>query len=76
MVLPTDAVLRNCVDNNNKCSLSNKCDVCKAEIKSLNEIDEFFDKRLEQLFEKFGKLEDFSRTFGQTQPKIEQSQSK
>ena len=54
MVLPTDAVLRICVDNNEKCSLTDKCDVCKKEMKDLNDIDEFFDKQIQKLLAKLG----------------------
>ena len=39
MPLTTDAVMKVCVDNNSKCSLSNKCEVCRKEIKDIAELD-------------------------------------
>ena len=48
MPLPTDAVMNGCVDGNNKCCLSSKCNVCLNEIAMLENLDKvlFGDKVL------------------------------
>jgi len=49
MPLTTDAVARRCIVNAEGCTLVNKCDECKKEIKSLIEIDEMYVDYFKQL---------------------------
>lgn len=41
-MLPTDYVARACIVNDKNCRLTYKCNECKKEMKSLNEIDIMF----------------------------------
>ena len=46
----TDYVNTRCVDGkDNKCSVVNKCEVCKKEIAELAKIDKMFSLRIQQL---------------------------
>lgn len=44
MVHPSDYVLKACIADKpiTQCTLTNKCDECKKEIKQLNELDKMF----------------------------------
>ena len=41
-MLPTDYVLLHCIAELSTCSKNAKCNECKKEMKSLDEIDKFF----------------------------------
>jgi hypothetical protein len=49
MPLATDAVARQCIADTNGCTLINKCEECKKEIKKLIEMDEMYADYFKQL---------------------------